>query len=241
MKKMRLVLALLFMAMATVGSATAQLIQGEKIIWHKITMTFDGPSASESVVTNPFTNYRLDVTFTHPTTGKSYQVPGYYAADGDAANSSATEGNKWRVHFRPDEQGTWTYSVSFREGPNVALSFHNEGSKGWAPLDETTGSLTILPSNKTKPDFRAPEMGRVVYDGTHTLKYAGNNRNANGFVVDPDQEAKKLSDLIDWAHANDLEFHVTELDYRIKDDNTNLPLEYTRQAQAYQKIVDVLL
>ncbi len=29
---------------------------------------------------------------------------------------------------------------------------------------------------------------------------------------------EKLSNLIDWAHQNDLEFHVTELDYLVKDD-----------------------
>ena len=29
-------------------------------------------------------------------------MPGYFAADGDAANTSATSGNKWRVNFMPD-------------------------------------------------------------------------------------------------------------------------------------------
>ena len=65
---------------------------------------------------NPFTDYRLNVTFPHAATGKPYVVPGYYAADGNAANTSAAAGNKWRVHFAPSEEGQWTYVASFRTG-----------------------------------------------------------------------------------------------------------------------------
>ena len=34
------------------------------------------------------------------------RVPGYFAADGNAANTSATSGNKWRAHLSPDKAGT---------------------------------------------------------------------------------------------------------------------------------------
>lgn len=65
------------------------------------------------------------------------------------------------------------------------------------------------------------------------------NKNVNGMVTKPEETAKKLSDLIDWAHANNLEFHITELDYQLKESENSI-LEYNRQAKAYQKIVDVL-
>ncbi|NJK37256.1 MAG: DUF5060 domain-containing protein [Oscillatoriales cyanobacterium RM1_1_9] len=81
-------------------------IGGELKKWHPIDLTFDGPQTSETDSLNPFLDYRLDVTFTNGE--KNYGVPGYYAADGDAAETSAAEGNKWRVHFTPDEIGTWT-------------------------------------------------------------------------------------------------------------------------------------
>src|SRR6478735_11129456 len=84
-------------------------VSGELRRWHKVTLSFNGPSTSETATPNPFTNYRLDVTFRHAGSGKSYVVPGYYAADGNAANSSASSGNVWRTHFAPDETGTWTY------------------------------------------------------------------------------------------------------------------------------------
>ena len=54
------------------------------------------------------------------------------------------------------------------------------------------------------------------------------------------EQLKYLADLIDWAHQNDLDFHVTEIDYRIEDKNkTQEALE--KQAQAYANILAVLL
>ena len=54
-----------------------------------------------------------------------------------------------------------------------------------------------------------------------------------------DEELKKLSELIDWAHKNDLEFHITELDYFIKD-LTKLHQGLKKQAEVYQKLIAVL-
>ena len=72
-----------------------------------------------------FDLYRLNVTFSNG--AKSYNVPGYYAADGNAGETSATGGNKWKVHFCPDETGTWNYTASFRQGGNIALDL-NDGA-----------------------------------------------------------------------------------------------------------------
>lgn len=59
------------------------------------------------------------------------------------------------------------------------------------------------------------------------------------FVDNIDRTMEKLSALIDWAHQNNLEFHVTELDYLVKDDS-ELESEKKIQKEVYQKIVDVL-
>ena len=51
---------------------------------------------------------------------------------------------------------------------------------------------------------------------------------------------KNFRRINDWAHENDLDFHVTEIDYRIEDkNNSNEALE--KQAQAYSNILAVLL
>ena len=59
------------------------------------------------------------------------------------------------------------------------------------------------------------------------------------FVDNIDASMDKLSNLIDWEHQNDLEFHVTELDYLVKDES-KLTIERVIQKEVYQKLVDVL-
>jgi len=58
-------------------------------------------------------------------------------------------------------------------------------------------------------------------------------------VENTDRELKKLSNLIDWAHQNNLEFHVTELDYFI-DDNNKLVEGREKQAIFYKKLIETL-
>src|SRR4030042_2493174 len=78
------------------GAADKCEVSGELKKWHKVTLTFTGPQTGEEAEPNPFRDYRLNVTFTHG--DKRYVVPGYYTADGNAAETGAKSGNKWRVH-----------------------------------------------------------------------------------------------------------------------------------------------
>lgn len=147
------------------STANAQAnITGELEKWHKITLTFDGVSSSEISTTNPFADYNLEVTFTNGS--KSYVVPGYFAADGDAAETSASSGDKWRIHFAPDEIGTWNYSVSFTTGTDVAI---NGGGSSAGFMDGETGSFSVAATNKTGRDLRG--KGRLTYVGEHYLQF----------------------------------------------------------------------
>lgn len=150
---------------------TVTPISGELRMWHKVTLDFTGPVTSETADPNPFTDYRLDVTFTHPMSGRSLVVPGYFAADGNAANSSADTGSVWRVHFAPDTAGEWTYAVSFRAGANVAMAEDRLAGDSAGFCDGDNGSFTILPTNKSGRDMRA--KGRLDYVGIHHLRFAG--------------------------------------------------------------------
>jgi hypothetical protein len=154
-----LTLSLLLLAQGTVS--------GETKTWHRVTITFDGPSTSETATPNPFRDYRLDVTFTKG--GRSLKVPGFYAADGNAAETSATSGGKWRVRFCPDEAGTWTYTASFRTGTDIAAS--TDAAAGSATsFHGATGSFTVAATDKTGRDHRA--KGRLRYVGKHQLQFA---------------------------------------------------------------------
>jgi hypothetical protein len=73
-------------------------IHGELKLWHKVTIGFTGMLTGETNKTvNSFTDLRLDVTFEHQASGKRYIVPGFYACDGDAANTGGSSGFVWLV------------------------------------------------------------------------------------------------------------------------------------------------
>jgi len=142
-------------------------ISGELKKWHTVTLSFRGPQASEDATPNPFTNYRLVVTFTNGT--RKRVVHGFFAADGDAANTHSTSGNIWRVRFTPDVEGTWRFVASFRTGRNVALSLEPRAGRP-AAFDGASGSFTIGPTDKRPPDNRA--RGILRYVGGHYLRFA---------------------------------------------------------------------
>ncbi|MEM0964930.1 MAG: DUF5060 domain-containing protein [Verrucomicrobiota bacterium] len=148
---------------------TQARISGELKKWHKITLDWIGPETSEIAEVNPLADYRLDVTFTHPG-GTTYIVPGYYAADGNAANTSADSGNVWRAHFAPDEIGEWTYEASFRQGPDVALSNDPGAGSSANFFDGDSGEFEVDASDKTGRDLRG--KGRLEYVGKHHLQFA---------------------------------------------------------------------
>lgn len=147
-------------------------LSGELRQWHKVTLTLAGPFAKETdSAPNPFTDYRFDVVFTHESGLPQLVVPGYFAADGKAAESSASEGNQWRAHLAPEKTGTWNWETRFRQGKQVALSTESDAGEALAPFDGKTGSFEIQASDKTGRDFRA--HGRLGYVGKHHLQFAG--------------------------------------------------------------------
>ncbi len=156
-------LALVFSIQTVFGGV---ILSGELKKWHKITLEVQGPTLSETGATNPFTDYRLNITFTNGV--HTYVVPGYFAADGDAGNSGATSGNVWKVHFTPDATGTWNYEVSFRTGSLIAID--DRPTVGTSVSgDGTTGSFSVAANDKSQPDLRA--KGRLDYVNQHYLQW----------------------------------------------------------------------
>jgi len=142
-------------------------VEGDLMQWHRVTLVIRGPWTSEWAPRNPFLDYKLEVTFSKD--GRSITVPGYYAANGHAGVSSAADGNVWKAHFRPDEAGTWTYSVAFLKGKSIAVGDDIDGE----PLagHGTTGILEIGPTDKAGPDFRAG--GRIINGGKGYFRRQG--------------------------------------------------------------------
>ncbi len=170
MKSQQFVLLFIFSLFTSLLSHTgAQELKGELKKWHKITLEFEGPKASEKDDYNPFLNYKLDVVFQHNSTGKTYKVPGYFAADGNAGHTGASSGNIWKVHFSPDETGDWQYTVRFVKDKWAAVR-ESKKLKSGGFMDKSQGTFTISASDKKGRDFRA--KGRLQYVGERYLKFA---------------------------------------------------------------------
>ena len=138
-------------------------IEGELKKWHRVTLVFDGPETSEMAENNPFLNYRLEVTFTNGQ--EKFVVPGFYAADGNAAETSADSGNKWMARFTPNQTGEWSYEVSFKQGENIAVAEADAmlSAQSAGDFDGAQGTFSIAASDKTGSDNRA--QGRLNYVG----------------------------------------------------------------------------
>ncbi|WP_010522133.1 CBM96 family carbohydrate-binding protein [Aquimarina agarivorans] len=136
----------------------AQEITGELKKWHKITLSVDLPADDLNESANTFKNHRMDVVFTDPTGGK-IRVPGYFAADGNAANSSAKRGKTFKAILRPYMTGPWKYEVFYYNDTDVALKNLNQLP---APIQRLSGDIGDIENNdKPTPDLRA--KGRLTY------------------------------------------------------------------------------
>eukprot|EP00179_Madagascaria_erythrocladioides_P011012 CAMPEP_0198365384 /NCGR_PEP_ID=MMETSP1450-20131203/154145_1 /TAXON_ID=753684 ORGANISM="Madagascaria erythrocladiodes, Strain CCMP3234" /NCGR_SAMPLE_ID=MMETSP1450 /ASSEMBLY_ACC=CAM_ASM_001115 /LENGTH=1139 /DNA_ID=CAMNT_0044072835 /DNA_START=89 /DNA_END=3507 /DNA_ORIENTATION=- len=200
MRAVTLACVLLATVLLANSADAAAKVSGELRKWHKVTITFDGPAGlSETGYPNPFQDYRLDVTFTQGP--KKYVVPGYYAADGDAAETSADSGNKWMVHFAPSATGKWTWSASsdgdarrrvpilatsgwftsprVQQGRGRGAASFRKGSKvairgGGTPdssINGMSGQINIGATNKSGRDNRGKGLLEVV-KGKHHLRWA---------------------------------------------------------------------
>ncbi len=162
MKKIAFLSFLLFMSCTSTDPVK---ITGELKKWQKVTLTINGPQTRETAPVNPFLDIRLNVTFSHD--DHTITVPGFYAADGNAAETGATSGNKWRVRFRPDRTGEWHYNISFRTGQYIAVS---DSADAGEPLagDGTSGIFNITAADNAGPASK----GRLHVTGERYLKYA---------------------------------------------------------------------
>ncbi len=187
--------------------------------WHTIELLFEGPETSETRTDNPFLNFQLQVTFTNGNTKRT--IRGFYAADGNASETSASSGNKWKVRFSPDSIGKWSYTASLKQAENIAISDFNKGED--VSISNSKGSFVVSRSDKEFPDFRAngklianngyfifdkngkrwikggansPEnlLAYIDFDGTYRIK----TQTREGEAAAPAQIHKYLPHLSDW-------------------------------------------
>ena len=139
--------------------------------------------------------------------------------------------NPW-LSIGLDENGFPNYIVKAFEiatkyAPNVKLVY-NQNAGMQKPM-----------WNKVKETILYLRSKGLRVDGIGWQGHLKLSRTTGDFIENTDEALIELSNLIDWAHANDLDFHVTELDYKVID-KSKLEDEFQTQAILYQKIVNVL-
>ncbi|MEM7583854.1 MAG: DUF5060 domain-containing protein, partial [Acidobacteriota bacterium] len=139
--------------------------------WHRVTLALSGPGALETSTPNPFLDFRFQVRFSGPS-GQILSVPGYFAGDGAGDGAGGGAGNVWHAHLAPDEVGTWSYVTSFREGSEVAADTTGTAGSPVPLYDGLTGSFSVVASDKSGVDFRAPGRGLIRNRGGHYLSEA---------------------------------------------------------------------
>lgn len=140
--------------------------------------------------------------------------------------------NPW-LHMGLDENGFPLYilkafELATEHAPNIKLVYNQNSGMETVMWDKVKETILYIRSK----GYRVDAIGWQA----HLLLGA---KRAD-FVDNTAATMQKLSDLIDWAHAHDLSFHVTELDYLVKEDEDKTQERLT-QKRVYQAIVDVLL
>ncbi|MEQ8211318.1 MAG: DUF5060 domain-containing protein [Lacipirellulaceae bacterium] len=156
------------------GTGEITLTEGAHLPWHRLSLTLDGPYAHEKDhQPNPFLDYRMTVRFTHESGSPSYEVPGYFAADGNAAETSSESGTKWRADFRSDKPGKWNYIVSFVKEKQVAVELQLAGTPV-SPFDGKRGSFMVAQAKQSPTGFLTE--GRLQYVGKRCLQFTGSKQ-----------------------------------------------------------------
>ncbi|MEM1062962.1 MAG: DUF5060 domain-containing protein, partial [Planctomycetota bacterium] len=227
----RSIAAVLFLATAAcLSPACAAEIQGELKQWHAVELSWVGPETSETASPNPFSDYRIDVTFTHESGESKHVVPGFYAADGDAADSGADTGAVWRARFAPDRTGKWNYAVSFRAGEDVAVAADAASGASAGFFDGETGSIEVAATDKTGRDFRG--RGRLEYVGKHHLRFAGDGTYFLKAGADAPENLLAYDDFDDTPDTPRGKVNNTTQKYLLKDWSPHAG-DYDATAEAY--------
>ena len=120
------------------------------------------PQASEADEPSPFVRYQLRVMFLHREGQRRFDVNGFFAADGNAAETSATSGNVWSVRFAPPLPGIWEYQATLTDGETEV------------PLPDARGSFEVTDVPLVTRDLRT--QGFLEYVGQRYLRFSGSKK-----------------------------------------------------------------
>ena len=115
-----------------------------------------------------------------------------------------------------------SFEIAKEYAPNIKLVYNHNGGMEKVMWEKIMETITYLKSK----GLRVDAIGWQAHLRTNSLS---------------NEDLKYLDYLIDWAHSNNLEFHVTELNLWVKEEILNLDSIQNIQAKLYEKIINKLI
>ena len=116
------------------------------------------------------------------------------------------------------------FEIANKYAPNISLVYNQHGGMEQIMWKRVLETVLYLKEN----GFRVNGIGWQAH--LKDLETLALNKEKLDF----------FSSIIDWSHRNGLDFHVTEMDYRINKENPSSK-DLQRQAAAYSNIIKVLI
>jgi len=164
----------------------AHEIESTGALYDRMTLSIEGPNLDERGSVNPFSDIRLDWIISKG--DKTWTVPGYFAACGEASNTGCTSGNIWRAHFIPSELGEYEWAIRFRQGADIAIR-----NPAGTPMegDGLEGEFTV----DRHSDDPITARGILSYTGEPYYRYSGDNSLFFKFGPDAPENMLAYSDF----------------------------------------------
>ena len=159
----------------------------------------------------------------------------------DVVNETIDKEGKWTIEkMGTDYQNPWTQIGNNEDGIPLYIIRSFEIAKEYAP----NVSLVFNQHQGMQPVMWDKVKETILYLKNKGLKIDGlgwqSHLRDNVIMSLNKENIDYLMSLIDWAHQNDLDFHVTEIDYKMTGDPPTSS-EYERQANGYSNILKALI
>ena len=115
-----------------------------------------------------------------------------------------------------------SFEIANKNAPNVKLVYNHNGGMEKVMWEKIMETITYIKSK----GLRIDAIGWQAHLRTNSLS---------------NEDLEYLDYLMEWAHKNNLEFHITELNLWVKEENPNLDSVQNIQSELYEKIINKMI
>ena len=115
-----------------------------------------------------------------------------------------------------------SFEIANENAPNVKLVYNHNGGMEKVMWEKIMETIMYIKSKRLRVDA----IGWQAHLRTSSLS---------------NKDLEYLDYLMEWAHKNNLEFHITELNLWVKEENPNLDSVQNIQAELYEKIINKMI